>query len=185
MLSKRVHRIAILALTVVSLFGLLPPAQAAPMTRPRSLPALSVRERPLAARGRMTVDINSVDFDATYKDLTGMAVHVYFEAGDLKGVPLRVALFFFNENDEFLAAAEGTPTDFVTEEGALTIQLVLKPRYAESEWKDIPVFVPYAFLPAVQEPVNAYVIAVAGIDGQKFTRYGERKYFTINPASGS
>ena len=177
--SNWVRRVTILALLVVSLFGLLPPTKAAQIDNP---PAMGVIDaRPLAATGRMTVDIKSIDYNVTYKGLSGMGVHVYATAGNLKGVPLRIALFFFTESDEFIAASSDTPSTFQTSEGALTIQTVLTPRFASSEWRDIPIFVPYAFFPSIQEPLNAYVIAVGGINGQKFTRFGRKNYFTLNP----
>ena len=70
---------------------------------------------------------------------------------------------------------------YVTENGNLTCQDVVTPKYRESEWKDIPVFIPYAFFPSVTEEANGFVVAEAGIEGQPFTRYGGRNYFTLNP----
>jgi hypothetical protein len=150
-----------------------------PTTVRAAMPA--AKPASVGARGRLTVDINKVDYNAKYKGVPGMIVHVYLEAGNLRGTPVRVGLFYFWENDDPLEASQDTPSDFVTSSGGLTWQDVVNPRYNESEWKDIPIFMPYAFFPAVSEPANAFVVAVAGIDGQDFTRYGTRNYFTMNP----
>ena len=172
-------RILLSALLLAVVFGQGAFAKAAPAPTQPGLPGKPALP---AAKGRITVDINSIDYNGVDDNGNhGMIVHMYLECGSLKGSDVRAGLFFFWDDDTYIAASADVPADSQTSDGALTIQDVYTPHYNESEWKDIPIFVPYSYLPTVDDTRNGYVIAVAGLDGQDFTRYGGRKYFTVNP----
>jgi hypothetical protein len=118
--------------------------------------------------------------NADFQD-EGVEITVRVVAKNLRGVPIRAAVFFFTSNSRLIAAAEDTPEEFTTADGALTAQIVFKPRYANTKW-DGSFFVPYEYFPRFGKKTKAFILAVSGVDGDKFVSQSERVNFTIGPA---
>lgn len=96
-----------------------------------------------------TIDITSMEFDQSgdHTDDSGIRTYMNFTATDAKGVPVRVALFFYFD-DGTMVKCDPTYDDYYCDpDGDLTVQEVVTPSYDASEWNDYWMHVPYQAFP--------------------------------------
>lgn len=118
------------------------------------------------SNSEFSITITRMEFDVggDRSSEEGIKTYVDFEATGYRGVPVRVALFFF--------WADGTPIPCGSDSyycdpgGGLTVQEVVTPTYDSSAWTDYWMHVPYSQLPrGLSGTQRAYVVANIGPDG--------------------
>lgn len=105
-----------------------------------------------------------------------------FNANNLRGERIRMALFFYWANGAPLEPNPDTvASDYITSDGNLTQQYVDEALYANTEWSNVEFTIPYMYFPPVTQVSNVFLMAAIGIDGQDFVGRSYRQYFVLNP----
>jgi hypothetical protein len=129
----------------------------------------------------LVIEIQRVeeDFELEGGDEEGIMVYTYIRATGYRGVPLRVAVFYYNEDDEPLSG-ENAVADNRSRSGYLTIQTVIEPDYEDTEWDGFWFWMPYSSFPdQSRRRVTARVQAQLGVEGEGFTAFSELVEFEL------
>ena len=118
----------------------------------------------------LTINIDSVEQNATANDSVGIKVHVSIEAVGYKDVPLLAAVFVFWEDGTPMPANNRANAQSRSTSGQLTVQQVASPDYDDTVWSDSWFYIPYGYFPDGRTGTYPAVVeAQIGVDGQGFT----------------
>lgn len=117
-----------------------------PSVQPTSFPTATPRVKPSPKSktdARTKFDKVWVDFNVKEKGRMGMRIHTKFSVLNMKGVKSYLAIYFQKKDGTELMSND---PDFRSRNGNLALFQLLRPAYANTIYKDIELFMPYAEL---------------------------------------
>ncbi len=93
------------------------------------------------AQADATLDKLWIDYDVTQDGKKGMLIHTKFTAFNLKNVDCYMAVYFKKKNGEKI---DGISQTYRSKAGQLAVYKSILPAYAEAEFNDLKLFMPYS-----------------------------------------
>lgn len=115
-----------------------------------------------------SIDITTMEFDTTgdYSSAQGIRTYTDFTVTGALGVPVRVALFFYYEDGSLVECDATFDEYYCGNNGELTVQEVVTPEFASSQWTGYWMHVPYQALPkGLSGTIPVRVRAFIDLDG--------------------
>jgi hypothetical protein len=96
----------------------------------------------------LDISIIDIEYDVAVEEggSNGIKVHTSIIATGYQDVPLRAAIFFYND-DASPVSCENMTDDYCDSGGGMTIQTVLTPTFGDTVWDDYWFWIPYAGFP--------------------------------------
>ncbi len=129
--------------------------------------------------GQGTTQILEIEHNIEQGGEPGMVVHTYARVAGYKDVPLFLALYFYDTNNELVVASTGTADEFVASNGLLRAIVDMTPGFDDTEYADLSVWVPYSAFPTGLSGDVSFFVEADVSDGENWIAPSEWVEFIL------